>query len=189
MSKQDRQGARTLAELMRKYNFGRAFAEFLGIATDARDTAKKASEAVGELDQNLTADEIFLRLTNNGTLQGLYRGDDGELYTNATYIRSGKIASDIIDGSTLNIKDGATIGAWNIVNNAITSATAADGEGAVDTVWLEPTRVVFLRNQDAGDYMIASWERIADVCRDGGELDALEERVAALEEALRGDGT
>jgi hypothetical protein len=37
ISKQDRQGARTPADLERKYNFGQTFAEIMGIATDARD--------------------------------------------------------------------------------------------------------------------------------------------------------
>lgn len=36
MSKQDRQGARTPADLERRYNFGRTFAQVLGVATDAR---------------------------------------------------------------------------------------------------------------------------------------------------------
>ena len=38
-AKQDRQGARTPADLERKYNFGKQFAEILGIATDARNYA------------------------------------------------------------------------------------------------------------------------------------------------------
>lgn len=38
MSKQDRQGARTPADLERKYNFGKTFAELLGIASDARNS-------------------------------------------------------------------------------------------------------------------------------------------------------
>lgn len=38
MSKQDRQGARTPADLERKYNFGKTFAELLGIANDARNS-------------------------------------------------------------------------------------------------------------------------------------------------------
>lgn len=37
MSKQDRQGVRTAADLERKYNFDKTFAELMGIATDARD--------------------------------------------------------------------------------------------------------------------------------------------------------
>jgi hypothetical protein len=38
MSKQDRQGVRTPADLEQKYRFGKRFAEILGIATDARDS-------------------------------------------------------------------------------------------------------------------------------------------------------
>lgn len=37
-SKQDRQGVRTASDLERKYNFGKTFAEIMGIATDARDS-------------------------------------------------------------------------------------------------------------------------------------------------------
>lgn len=37
MSKQDRQGARTPADLERRYSFGKTFAEVLGIASDTRD--------------------------------------------------------------------------------------------------------------------------------------------------------
>ena len=38
MSKQDRQGVRTPADLERKYQFGKSFAEILGIALDARES-------------------------------------------------------------------------------------------------------------------------------------------------------
>ena len=37
MSKQDRQGARTPADLERRYNFGKTFAQVLGVASDARN--------------------------------------------------------------------------------------------------------------------------------------------------------
>lgn len=115
MSKQDRQGSRTIAELMGRYNFGKTFAEILGIATDAQKAAEKATSDVGSLDH----DEIFNRLTKNGALKGLYRGNDEELYVNATYIKSGKISSDLIDGSALTITRGATIAGWNIDQNSI----------------------------------------------------------------------
>lgn len=81
-SKQDRQGARTPADLEYKYNFGKTFAEIMGIATDARNTAEMAAE----LDEKLTQEEIFNRLTNNGEAQGVFRGDDGQIYINAAYI-------------------------------------------------------------------------------------------------------
>lgn len=115
MSKQDRQGSRTIAELMGRYNFGKTFAEIMGIATDAQSAANAANEELKFLDQ----EGIFNRLTNNGELQGLYRGADGELYINANYIKSGKISADLIDGSTLTITMGATIAGWNIDQNSI----------------------------------------------------------------------
>lgn len=47
MSKQDRQGVRSATDLEYKYNFGKRFAEVMGIATDARS-------AVDTLEINLT---------------------------------------------------------------------------------------------------------------------------------------
>ena len=44
MNKQDRQGVRTPAQLEEKYNFGKSFAEIMGIATDAQTAAEKAKE-------------------------------------------------------------------------------------------------------------------------------------------------
>lgn len=81
-SKQDRQGARTPTDLEYKYQFGKTFAEIMGIATDARNTAEQAAE----LDEQLTQEEIFKRLTNDGEVQAVFRGDDGQLYINAAYI-------------------------------------------------------------------------------------------------------
>ena len=48
--------------------------------------------AVTALNNALTQQEIFNRLTNNGTIQGIYMSN-GQLYINATYIATGKIAS------------------------------------------------------------------------------------------------
>lgn len=45
LSKQDRQGARTPADLERRHAFGRSFAEVAGIASDARTQAENASVA------------------------------------------------------------------------------------------------------------------------------------------------
>lgn len=90
MSKQDRQGVRTAADVERKYNFGKSFSEVMGVAEKAVETAEKAASG---LDEKLTSEEIFNRLTNNGQLQGLYRGDDGELYINASFLATGVISS------------------------------------------------------------------------------------------------
>ena len=83
-SKMDLHGVRTAADVERKYNFGKTFAEVMGIANDAQSLARKAVE----LDEDLSAEEIFNRLTNNGTAQGIFRGADGEIYINADYIVS-----------------------------------------------------------------------------------------------------
>lgn len=101
MSKQDRVYTRTASDLERKYNFGTKFADILGLATDAqtaadiaREAANKASSAVGDLDGKLTSEEIFNRLTNNGTSQGLYRDEKtGDIFINASYIAAGILSS------------------------------------------------------------------------------------------------
>lgn len=56
MSKQDRQGVRTPADLERKYQFGKTFAEILGIATDARESVDSlASTLRNEITENYTS--------------------------------------------------------------------------------------------------------------------------------------
>lgn len=93
MSKQDRQGARTIAELNSRYNFGKSFAEVMVLAEDAQKTAEEANESVSKLDQKLSPKEIFLRLTNNGAAKGLFRDEYGELYVSASYIATGTLTS------------------------------------------------------------------------------------------------
>lgn len=88
MSKQDRQGVRTASDLEQKYYLGKTFAKVMGIAEDAQEAAEKAEESIGKLDQTLDSEGVFNRLTNNGTLQGIFRGENGELYINADYIRA-----------------------------------------------------------------------------------------------------
>ena len=230
--KQDRQGVRTASELERKYGFGKTFAEILGIAEGAQDAAEQAKSAVSDLDNELTQEEIFNRLTNNGAAKGVYRDEAGNIYINADYIKSGKISSDIIDGSTLNITDGARIanfyikhsklyngiepgnanscgfgcgsalggnddwifwagngafrvtlggylyannanisgtinasegkiGSWDITDGALTTTNVNEDGGIVNSVYIEPERLVYIRNQDSGDGEITSWENVA----------------------------
>lgn len=99
-SKQDRQGARTAADLERKYNFGKSFAEVYNLIADVQ---KGTDDAVNQLDQKLDPEEIFNRLTNYGKVQGIYRGDNGDIYVNATYIKSGKLAAEYIDADNLKV--------------------------------------------------------------------------------------
>ena len=105
-AKQDRQGARTASDIERKYNFGKTFAELMGIATDAQKAAEEAQNATENLDKELTAEEIFNRLTNNGEVQGIYRDEKGDIYLNASYIKSGEFLADLIKVGVLQSKDG-----------------------------------------------------------------------------------
>lgn len=87
-SKQDRQGARTPADLERKYNFGKTFEEVYGIAKSAQKSASEATVYVDKLDNSLNQEEIFKRLTTNDNgekMQGVFM-EDGEMYINAKYI-------------------------------------------------------------------------------------------------------
>ena len=90
--KMDRQGARTAAELEQKYAYGKRFAEIMGIASDAQTAAQTAQDAASKPAENLTPDEIFNILTNYGEEQGIYR-ENGKIYINASYLRSGVITS------------------------------------------------------------------------------------------------
>lgn len=103
MSKQDRIYTRTASDLERKYNFGQSFAEVFGLVSDAQKASEEARQAVEELDHMMTHEEIFNRLTNYGEHQGLYRGADGDIYMNASYIKSGKIAAEFIDAENLEV--------------------------------------------------------------------------------------
>lgn len=125
MSKQDRQGVRTPAEVERKWNFGKSFAEAMGYATDAQKSAEAAQAAADRANEayaGLNQEQIFNLLTDNGAAQGIYRGEDGQIYLNASYIMAGIIDAAVIqvvnlvaeklksvaDFSELHI-DGATI--------------------------------------------------------------------------------
>ena len=85
-AKMDGVYTRTPQQLEQKLDLGKRFAEIMGIATDARDTAEEAKDVAKTLDDNLTAEEIYNRLTNNGESQGLYRDKDGNLFVNGAYI-------------------------------------------------------------------------------------------------------
>lgn len=56
MSKQDRQGVRTATDLEQKYNFGKTFAELMGIALDARESVDSlASVLRSEMLEQVTS--------------------------------------------------------------------------------------------------------------------------------------
>ena len=106
MSKQDRQGVRTAADLERKYNWGQTFAEVYGLVADAQKAAADALLAVEGLD----SEAIFNRLTDYGRIQGIYRDGDDNIYVNASYIKSGKLAAEYIDAESLSVNAANVMG-------------------------------------------------------------------------------
>lgn len=82
-----------------------------GEAYDAGDWGKKDNytnkdEVIDVVDKKLTQEDIFNRLTNNGANQGMFI-EDGNVYFNATYIKSGEINSDLIKTGKISSKDGS----------------------------------------------------------------------------------
>lgn len=82
-----------------------------GEAYDAGDWGKKDNytnkdEVIDAVDKKLTQKDIFNRLTNNGANQGMFI-EDGNVYFNATYIKSGEINSDLIKTGKISSKDGS----------------------------------------------------------------------------------
>lgn len=115
-AKQDGVAPRTANDIEQRYNFRRSFAEVMGVARDAGKVANEAKEAVKTADENLTAEEIFNRLTSDGTFQGIYRGEDGFVYINASYIKSGEFLADLIKAGTIKSKDGNV---WIDLDNGV----------------------------------------------------------------------
>lgn len=69
-TKQDRSPVRTASELERKYNFGKSFAEVMGIATDARDSVAQVETELSEQFTKMLRDTesiIMEAVANNVT--------------------------------------------------------------------------------------------------------------------------
>ena len=98
----------------------------VGGSTVASIAETKASAATSALDDSLTQQTIFNRLTNNGQTQGIYL-KNGKLYINATYIDTGYLSANIINGGTLKV------GGINNSDGSI-SIVASDGVTQVGTI-------------------------------------------------------
>lgn len=104
---------------------------YIGGTEKALTLAKAyAREAVEALDDDLTQQEIFDRLTDNGAAQGMVLVD-GQLYVNATYMRSGTIDGGVVNAKLLNIVDanGNVIARFN---NVITLGQPTDAHAELD---------------------------------------------------------
>lgn len=73
-----------------------------GMTKEQGVLVEQAREATQQLNDSLTQEEIFNRLTNNGEEQGLILYN-GKLYVNASYINTGELSANRIRGGTLTL--------------------------------------------------------------------------------------
>lgn len=78
--------------------------------TDAFCVSKAMEESAGPLvdalDEKLNQEEVFKRLTDDGKLQGVYM-QDGKIYINASYIKTGELLADLIKAGKITSKNDA----------------------------------------------------------------------------------
>lgn len=74
-----------------------------GVTKEQAQLITEAMEQVEtDIDESLTQQEIFNRLTDNGAAQGLVLYN-GQLYINASYINTGELSANRISGGTLTL--------------------------------------------------------------------------------------
>ena len=96
-AKQDRASVRTFEDLNRKYMFEKKFKDIDRSVSQAQKTADEAQKAYNNLNQ----EEIFNRLTNNGEWPGFFYDENGQMYINASYIKSGFMSANLIKAGAL----------------------------------------------------------------------------------------
>lgn len=97
----------TTQQTLQALNNAKAYADSVGdtasakAVQDAIDYVNNQSFTTqAEVNTWLTQQIVFNKLTNNGALKGLYM-QDGELYMNATYVKTGTMSFDRARGGTL----------------------------------------------------------------------------------------
>lgn len=165
--KQDKVAPRTASDIIQKYNFGKTFAETMGLAKSAKNEAGKSAKSVQDLDKKLDHKEVFNRLTKNGTLQGLYRGEDGELYVNASFLKSG-----IIDAAVVQV---VNLIADHLKSTSGKQTIEIDG-GRLEMI-VDGVLKLYLATSQYGDaefrmYQFANGKRFAETQIDGSGFHA-----------------
>lgn len=98
-SQMDKAAVRTAADIEQKYNIGKSFAEVAGIAEDARTNAATAQKTAESVDSKLDQEEIFRRLTNNGSIQGMRQMGDKYYFSGECIEALDKLFANDIDMS------------------------------------------------------------------------------------------
>ena len=146
VSKQDRHGARTTAELEQRYSFGKNFSQVMGVANDARENAKIAAEGIEGLDQKLDSDEIFARLTNNGEAKGIFKVGN-EIYINASYLVTGIIKSPDGKSVVIDLDNGTAK-----LTGEVSTLKVNDALGLLNYATLNPSGVMCIKESDTENH-------------------------------------
>lgn len=85
-----------------------------------------ADGVISKMNESLTQESIFNKLTNNGETQGIYLSG-GHVYLNASYMRTGYLSADMIKTGNLDanliragrIQDYANSNWWDLTNSTI----------------------------------------------------------------------
>lgn len=89
-----------------------------GVTKEQAQLITEAMERVEtDIDESLTQQDIFNRLTDNGAAQGMYLVN-GQLYVNASYINAGYLSANRIQGGTLTLGGANDVSGVMLVKNA-----------------------------------------------------------------------
>lgn len=132
---------------------------------DAKDSAYLyADNAVNELDNLLTMQNVFNRLTNNGLIKGLFM-KDGELYINANYILTGILTDATgtnswdMDNGIFSLASTTKVGDSTIASAAEVSVAvkaSADAMNATVSKKVGADEIISKINQSAEDVAISA---------------------------------
>lgn len=108
-------------------------------AEEAIQTSNKYTDEQRELlNKSLNQEEVFNRLTENGTVKGIYM-KDGQLYINADYIASGTLDAELVEiksknstsGDVMQLLDGTIVGTDGTTGKQV-KLTIGDGLFDID---------------------------------------------------------
>lgn len=144
------------------------------IPTSTKEQAyliEKVAESVRELDSSLDQDEVFNRLTDNGSAQGIYLLN-GQLYVNMSYARSGTLILGGLNNQNgkLEVRDASNnvIGEWGKDGIVLNSGKVIFPYGSTGNIYINapvvsggPAQPLVLRLTDT------NWQRLVSLLTDG----------------------
>lgn len=106
-------------------------------AASLKITGKTIEEIIDEhpVSVNLTQEEIFNILTNNGKSEGIFM-EDGQLYINLSYAKAGTLSADYIKGGSIsaNLIKGGSMSASVIKSGTMSADRISGGSISADLI-------------------------------------------------------